>query len=173
MPLVFVTGISTSGKSAVAKELSKRGYKAYDTEQHGISAWYNRQTGERVAELGEMPERNEEWLNQHEWLISTDWLKSVAKNAQSELIFVCGGGANEEEVRKLSDKVIWLKTDETTIRKRLQNRRDHDYGTRPHELKRIVSGNRRGEIEYRELSAEIVDATQPLEKVVADILSII
>jgi len=173
MPLVFVTGISTSGKSAVAKELSKRGYKAYDTEQHGISAWYNKQTGERVAELGEMPARNEEWLDQHEWLISTDWLNKIAEKAQRELVFVCGGGANEAEARSLCDKVIWLKTNEATIRKRLQNQRDHDYGTKSHEIDRIIEGNKRGEGEYRGLGAEIIDATQPLKKVVDDIISII
>lgn len=36
MSLVLITGISTSGKSSIAKELSRRGYEAYDTEHNGI-----------------------------------------------------------------------------------------------------------------------------------------
>jgi tRNA uridine 5-carbamoylmethylation protein Kti12 len=30
MPLILITGTSTSGKSAVARELVKRSYEAYD-----------------------------------------------------------------------------------------------------------------------------------------------
>ena len=55
MSLTLITGTSTSGKSAVAKELVKRGYEAYDTEHNGISAWYNKKTNKRAAEFGEIP----------------------------------------------------------------------------------------------------------------------
>lgn len=74
MPLILITGTSTSGKSAVAKELVKRGYEAYDMEHNGISAWYNKKTGKRAAEFGEMPVRSEAWLSKHEWRTSMDWL---------------------------------------------------------------------------------------------------
>src|SRR4051794_25666285 len=103
--LILVAGTSTSGKSTVAKELTKRGYEAYDTEHNGISAWYNKKSGKRVAGFNEMPERTDAWLNQHHWLISSEWLNEIADKAKHKLIFLCGSGDNESKVRKLCDKV--------------------------------------------------------------------
>ena len=171
MPLILITGTSTSGKSTVAKELIKRGYEAYDTEHDGISAWHNKETGKRAAEFGEMPERTEEWLNQHEWLISIDWVTELAKKAAGKPIFLCGGSSNEAEVRAMCQKVIWLKTNEKTIRQRVINPRDHDYGTKPHELAAAVENNKQKEAEYREIGAVMVDATQPIEDVTKDVLA--
>lgn len=171
MPLVLITGISTSGKSSVAKELVKRGYEAHDTEHNGISAWFNKETGEKAAEFGQVADRTKEWMDQHEWRMSMDWVKQKLKESTDRQIFLCGGGANEPEVRELCDKVIWLKTDEATIRSRVNNPRDHTYGTQPHELERILEGNERKEAEYQGYGAIIVDARRPFEKVVDEILA--
>ncbi|HSX15638.1 MAG TPA: shikimate kinase [Candidatus Saccharimonadales bacterium] len=171
MPLVLVTGISTSGKSTIAKELLAKGFEAYDTEHDGISAWHNKQTGERVAGFDEMPERTKEWLSQHQWLISKDWVIEMAAQSKNKLVFLCGGAANEPEIRELCDKVIWLKTNEATIRRRVNNPRDHDYGTRPHELAAAIEGNARKEADYTAYGATMIDATQPIEAVVEQVLT--
>jgi shikimate kinase len=171
MSLILITGISTSGKSTIAKELTKRGYEAYDTEHNGISAWYNKQTGARAAGFNEMPERTEEWLSQHEWLISTDWVAEMSEKAKNKPIFLCGGSANEPEIRAKCQTVIWLETNKETIRKRVSNPRDHDYGTKPHELALAIEANKRKEAEYSSYGAIMVDATQPIGKVVDEILT--
>ncbi len=170
MALILVTGISTSGKSTIAKELRKHGYEAHDTEHNGISAWFNKKTGRRAAEFGEAPERTKEWLDQHEWLISKDWVNEIATKAKNKPIFLCGGSANESEIRRMCDKVVWLKTNEPTIRKRVNNPRDHDYGTQPHELTAAIEGNVKKEAEYTEYGAIIIDATLPIDKVVDNII---
>jgi shikimate kinase len=170
MSLIFITGISTSGKSSIAAELRRRGYTAYDTEDDGISAWYNKETNERAAEFGQVPERTREWMDRHEWRMSMDWVRQKAKESANEQIFLCGGGANEPEVRQLCSTVIWLKTDEATIRSRVTNPRDHTYGTKPHELERILEDNREKEAEYTEYGAVIIDARRTLRHVVDDIL---
>lgn len=170
MSLIFITGISTSGKSTIAKDLSNQGYEAYDTEHNGRGAWYNKQTGERVAEFSEIPERTKEWLNKHEWLVSKDWVENIAEKAVNKTIFLCGGGANESEIVAMCQKVIWLKTDEETIRRRVRNPRDHDYGTKPHELTIIIRENKSKEAEYRELGSIMIDARQPIENVINQIL---
>lgn len=172
MALIFVTGISTSGKSAIAKELLRHGYEAYDTEHNGISAYYNKKTGERAAEFGQAPERTNEWLEQHEWLISIDWVKQMSKEAQDKPIFLCGGGSNESKVRALCQKIIWLQTDEATIRERVHLPRDHDYGTKPHELERAIAMNELKEAEYTQLGADIVDARRPFEEVLDDVIAL-
>jgi len=53
--LIFITGISTAGKSTIAKELSGLGYEAHDTEHNGTSVWFSRVTGGRAAEFNECP----------------------------------------------------------------------------------------------------------------------
>jgi shikimate kinase len=171
MPLIFITGTSTAGKSTIAKELSKRGYEAYDTEHIPSSGWHNKKTGKWAAGFGEMPERTDEWLGQHEWRISLDWVRETAEKAGYKPVFLCGGSANEPEIRQLCSKVVWLKTDEQTIKSRVNNPRDHDYGTRPHELAATIENNKQREAEYREAGAIIVDATQPIDKVVNEILT--
>lgn len=171
MPLILITGISTSGKSSIAKELVKRGYIAYDTEHNGISAWYDKQTGEKVSEFGEMPERTAEWLNRHEWRISMEWVIKKAEEAKNSLIFLCGGGANEKEVQALCQYVVWLNTDEATIQERVARPRDHDYGTNSHELTAILEENRKKEADYRGSGAIMIDATKPLDEVVDTILA--
>jgi shikimate kinase len=171
MSLILITGISTSGKSSIAKELIKQGFEAYDTEHNGISAWFNKETGEKAAEFGQVADRTKEWMDQHEWRMSMDWVRQKVEESADKQIFLCGGGANEPEVRELCDKVIWLKTDEATIRSRINNPRDHTYGTKPHELERILEGNGRKEAEYQEYGAIMVDARQSFEKVVDEILA--
>lgn len=171
MPLTLITGTSTSGKSTVAKELAKRGYEAFDTEHDGVSAWYNKDTNERVAEFGQVPERTEAWFNQHEWRISIEWVTNTAKNAGDKQIFLCGGGANEVDVRVLCKNVIWLKTNEETIRKRVRNPRDHSYGTKPHELAAAIQDNLIKEQEYCAFGATIIDATRPIDEVVEAVIA--
>lgn len=71
-----------------------KGHEAYDTEHNGISAWFNKKTGERTAEFGEVPERTKEWFDQHEWLISKDWVTEIAAEAKNKTVFLCGGGSD-------------------------------------------------------------------------------
>lgn len=172
MALILINGISTSGKSTVAMKLLSRGYEAYDTEHNGISAWHNKFSGKRAAEFGQVPERTEAWLDQHEWLVSIEWVQQIAQKAITKNIYVCGGGANENKVRALCDKVIWLSTNSKTIINRVNNPRDHTYGTKAHELKLILLENKLKEKEHREFGAIIIDATRPIDVVVKQILEL-
>lgn len=168
--LILVTGISTSGKSTMAKELSKHGYEAHDLEHNGISAWFHKEKGTRDAEFGQVPDRSKEWADAHEWRVSMDWVNDIAKRADDQTIFLCGGGANEKEIIALCDKVIWLKTDEETIKERVNIPRDHTYGTKPHELAAAIEGNLQKEKEFAQLGAVMVDARRPLNEVVEDVI---
>lgn len=170
MSLIFVTGISTSGKSTMAVELSRRGFEAYDTEHNGVSAWFNKETGERVAEFGKVPSRTPEWMNLHHWLISEDWVKCKAAESKDKNVFLCGGTSDVTNILPMLDKIIWLKTDEETIISRVNNPRDHTYGTKAHELEKILNGNVKQEQQFRKLGATIVDARQALEQVVNEVI---
>ncbi len=168
--LAFVTGISISGKSTMVTELSRRGYEAHDLEHNGMSAWFHKQTGTRDAEFGQVPERTKAWMDAHEWRVSVDRVSAIAGRVGERIVFLCGGGANEQAVIELCDAVIWLQTDEATIRQRVTAPRDHTYGTKPHELIAIIEGNQRKEQYYRALGAMIIDARRPMSVVADDIV---
>lgn len=170
MSLILITGTSTSGKSTIAKELVRRGYTAIDTEHNGISAYYNKSTGEFAAGFGGMPERTPKWLSEHEWNMSIDRIKEFKEQAKDKPVFLCGGSSNADEVWALCDKCVWLHTDEATIRARVNNPRDHTYGTKPHELALAIETAVLGEAHYVEGGAIIIDATRPLDEVVEEIL---
>lgn len=170
--LIFVTGISTSGKSTMAKELVQRGYEAHDLEHNGISAWFHKEKGTRDAEFGQVPDRSKEWADAHEWRVSMDWVNDIAKKAADKPIFLCGGGANEKDIIALCDRVIWLKTDEQTIRDRVHIPRDHTYGTVPHELAEAIANNTIKESGYAQMGAVMIDARRPLDQVVQDVLAV-
>ena len=85
-------------------------------------------------------------------------------------MFLCGGSSNDERIRELCDTVIWLKTDEETIRNRVDRLREHDYGTRPHELEKIIKGNKSKETDYINYGALVVDARKSIDVVVDEIL---
>ncbi|HJQ09317.1 MAG TPA: hypothetical protein VJ836_07605 [Candidatus Saccharimonadales bacterium] len=69
MPLVYITGPSGSGKSTVRNELIMRGYETYDTDEDGMSAWYNNQTLEPVERPAEK-DRTPDWYEKHDYRLS-------------------------------------------------------------------------------------------------------
>ena len=171
MPLIFITGVSTAGKSTVAKELVNRGYEAYDAERHGMTAWYDNKTGKQAAGFNAIPQRTKDWYDQHEWRLSIDRVKELAAKARDKPIFLCGNFSNNKEITALCSTVVWLKTNEKTIKQRVTHPRDHDWGNKPYELATTLANNKTFESEYRKSGAIIIDSTQPIERVVNSVLS--
>lgn len=170
MPLIFVTGTSTSGKSTIVNELIKLGYEAHDTEREGISAWYNKKTGARVAEFNNIPDRTKEWYESHDWIISVDKVKHFAGKAKSKTIFICGNAANELDVQTYCSKVIWLKIDEKSIRRRFKIPREHDWGKVEYEIDMAINYNKKAEPKYRKSGAILIDSTEPIDEVVSNVI---
>ena len=76
MPLVYVTGISGAGKSAVLQELRRRGYEAFGVDEDGYGRWLDGRTGQGRT----YPVENEA-LDPHEWYADHDWVLDVDKMA--------------------------------------------------------------------------------------------
>jgi len=121
MPLIYITGPSGAGKSAVRNELSKLGYEAHDTDENGLSAWYDNQTIEPV-ERPEEKERPADWYEKHDYRLSGERVKELAQRAKTKLIFLCGIPANDKEFRDYYDKVICLVIDAETMKQRVAER---------------------------------------------------
>ena len=170
MPLVYVTGLSGAGKSAVCDELRRRGYEAHDTDRDGNAVWVDCATGEVAALNAGAIERTREWLDRHEWHIVASRAEALAARARDRFVFLCGGAANEREVWHCFSLTICLAVDEQTLRHRLATRTSNDFGKSPHELASILQWHELGMDRYRELGALIIDATRPLTSVVDDVI---
>jgi len=168
--LIYITGISGVGKSTLRDELVGRGYEAHDIDAEGMTAWYDKETGQMAEKPQWADERTEEWYAAHEWKVSVPRVESLARQAQDKLIFLCGTTANDNEMWALFTHVISLTIDEETLKKRLTTRTSHDFGKAPAELKNILSWHKYSEEANRGYGAIMIDASPPSSVVADEIL---
>jgi hypothetical protein len=140
----LVEGLSGAGKSSVYEELIRRGYKAISTDR----AW----------KVHADP-RNGLWDRQKA-------LRELER-AEPDVLFVCGSSGNRDRFLPYFTKVFNLRIDDHTMRRRLEERTNNDYGKQPEELELMLRLNRSGE---KPAGAIDIDATQPLSQVVDELL---
>ena len=104
--LVFVTGNSGAGKSAVYDELQRRGREAHDTDRDGNAVWVHRQTG-AITPAASLSERPPGWIDEQEWCLVTTRVEELAGRADGRTAFLCGA-ANDIDLLHLFSKVIYL-----------------------------------------------------------------
>ena len=141
----LVEGLSGAGKSSVYEELIRRGYRAISTDR----AWKRRAGSVSVWDdekaLGEL------------------------EKPEPAVLFVCGSSSNRDRFLPYFTAVFNLRIDDDTMRRRLRERTNNDYGKQPAELELMLTLNRRGE---KPAGAIDVDATQPIDRVVDELLRI-
>ena len=170
MSFIYVTGIAGSGKSAVCKELHKRGYETKEGDD-GLSDFYDNSTGEVVRRPVDVAERTTEWRSKHTWKMSRDKLLELKANANSKTTFVCGVASNEDEYLDVFDKVLALMVDIDTLKRRINDRDDNSFGKLPHEMDIILEWQQGVEDHYRKVGAQVIDATKPLNEIVDEIVA--
>src|SRR6476469_1217495 len=148
----LVEGLSGAGKSSVYEELIRRGYNAVSTDR----AWKvpaDPDTGPSVRPIHSM------WHEQ----------KAVSELERSEphVLFVCGSSRNRDRFLPYFTKIFNLRIDDDTMRRRLQERTNNDFGKQPEEAELMLRLNRSDE---KPAGAIDLDATQPLEQVVDELL---
>jgi hypothetical protein len=138
----LVEGLSGAGKSSVYEELIRRGYTAVSTDR----AWKSR--ADRAM-----------WDEQR--------AVTELERAEPDVLFVCGSSSNRDRFLPHFRRVFNLRIDDDTMRRRLEERTNNDYGKHPEELELMLRLNRSGE---RPAGAIDVDATRPLPEVVDELL---
>lgn len=171
MPLIYITGPTAAGKSTIRALLKDRGYAAHDTDEDGISLHYSRQTGEVVEYPKDPKDRTPEWHADHAFNMSPERIKQLAKRAETKTIFLCGVAANDLELAHYFSKIICLVIDQETMKHRVATRKTNNFGKAPDELKTILEWYQPVLDKYAKAGVIMIDASQPLNKVLDDILA--
>jgi thymidylate kinase len=172
MPLIYITGISGSGKSSVCKELKRRGYEAYDTDKDGIAFFYYNNTGEPVLEKIPPEDRTPEWRAKHTWKAKRQDVEKLVEEAKDKLVFLCGVTNNDaDELWDLFEHVFALTLDKAELKHRITSRTSNDFGKNSHEFADLLRWQKTASEDYKKLGASLIDATKPVDKVVDAILA--
>src|SRR5258705_7803911 len=136
----LVEGLSGAGKSSVYEEMIRRGYKAISTDR----AWkYDNSMWDEQAAVSEL------------------------ERPEPEVLFVCGSSRNRDRFLPYFTKIFNLRIDDDTMRRRLQERTNNEFGKQPEEVELMLRLNRS---DAKPAGAIDVDATQPLDQAVEELL---
>ena len=118
----LIDGSSGTGKSTIFEELTRRGYHAISSDR----AWAYSADPESGLPGG--PRHHDNFL----------WDKTKAipalESNDPDVLFVCGSCRNRDEFRPYFRKVFNLKIDDDTMRRRLDERTNNDFGKKPEEV---------------------------------------
>jgi broad-specificity NMP kinase len=165
----LITGVAGTGKSTLAKELSQRGYAAYDTEE-GFSYYIDKRTGERCA-YPKQP--SPEWYENHERVFDEKVLMNLMKKHSGEPLFIASITANQAKYYPQFDKIFLLTAPDDVITYRLGTRTNNYFGRHPLDLQRVIGRHQQFDDELKALGAQPVDSTRPITAVADEILSYI
>jgi dephospho-CoA kinase len=141
--------MSGTGKSTVLGELRRRGYEVVDTDEPGWTEWSDEDGGyvwpeDRVAEL-------------------------LARDREGPL-FVSGAVSNQGRFYPDFDAVVLLSAPVEVLLDRIEHRTTNDFGKTPEERKQILSDLAEFEPRMRATCTHELDATQPIETIVAELI---
>ncbi len=170
MALIYVTGIETAGKTTSYNELKRRGYEAYDIDD-GIAGYCNKLTGVRVEAATDTEKHAADWHERNAYMMDRQQVAAYVAKAKHKPIFLCGTTQSDEVVLDLFDKVIYLYLDETTLQQRMAKRGKGEFGFAPHEKAAILGWRKPCKEKYQQFGASMIDAAQPLEQVIDEILA--
>ncbi len=170
MSLTYITGPSGAGKSTITPLLNERGYEAHDADVE-LCSWYNRETRKKVEYPKLAKDRPTGWQELHTFQMDEELVKGLFERSNDSTIFILGNCGNELEIAdKYFDKVLCLEIDEDTMIRRLLSRKTNQYGKDPDQMAIIKKWYEPIMERYRNYGAVMIDATQPLEVVVDQIL---
>ena len=137
MPLFLITGHSGTGKSTLAAELSRRGFRVIDADiDQTLTEWRCLKTKKAIP----MPERPVDvrkygifWNEE----IMEEWLRSPKPR------FICGLSGNVETYLPRFKKIFVLEASEATTRERLLSRTGNSFGQDAREWKGIVAARKK------------------------------
>jgi broad-specificity NMP kinase len=143
--------MSGTGKSTALAELRKRGFDAVDTDEPGWTDWSDDEGGYvwhegRIAEL--------------------------LAGTRERTLYVSGTVSNQVRFYPQFDAVVLLSAPADVLLDRIEHRRTNDYGKADEERRLILAHLARVEPLLRRSCTHELDASRPLDDVVAELIAI-
>lgn len=159
---VLITGMSGTGKSAVARELVARGHRAVDLDTPEWSEWVDAAPTDTLT-----PAEGKDWV----W--REDRVRTLLLEQDQAPLFVSGCAENMGRLLPLIDIVILLSAPVATIMQRLEARSAESYGSTDEERQKV--GELLATIEplLRQSADHEIDTSGPVEVAVEEILKVI
>ena len=164
----LIEGVSGTGKTAVCKELQRRGYHAINGDRE-LAYPGDPETGKPTDGL--MHEPSAIFRSEHH-IWDVEKVRAFVAKQEEAVTFFCGAARNFAKFIDLFDGVFVLDVDLDTMNRRIDERvalDPTDWGAKPEEREIIVRLHQTKEAMPG--SGVTIDATRPLEQVVDEILS--
>jgi shikimate kinase len=161
MKRVLVTGMSGTGKSTVINELAARGYKAVDTDDHGLSEWVAVPLEEPTG-LGPG----------QDWVWREDRIQELLSADDVEVLFLSGCSPNQGTFYPQFDHIVLLTAPPAVLVERA-TRTTNPYGKHLDEVARVLALQQTVEPLLRAGAGLEVDTSAPLDQVVATVLGLV
>lgn len=165
---VFITAVSGVGKSAVVKELVKRGYTAYDADDRDLNL--TRLEVKETGEPADWPEGFVDW-SYYSWNANEDRLQELL--AENDTVFVAGFLGNQEKLYHYFDKLVALTVGPTEHERRLRERPQREVGDNDKNNQRRLERYSMHMAKFAASGFVMVDNSGTLEKTLSQIEKIV
>lgn len=108
--------------------------------------------------------------HQLNWLWDLDKITSLVKSSSNETVYICGGAMNQDKVKDIFKKRFTLIIDDETMKHRLLNRTNNDFGKKPDDLARQLEWNKDVTEYARRVGSIVIDATRPIGQIAQEII---
>ena len=168
---IYITGVSGTGKSAIAKELEKRGIFAFSIDEvDGLCNWVDRKS--QKVDNNYIP--SNEWLDAHDWICDIEKLKKLLVT-DKDLVIATGISTNQDEYLDLFDKIFLLQSSKEVFMSRIENRHknpgENTFGKNLVEREYAAAIHKDFDGKLLNLGAESINAESSIDMVVDEILS--
>ncbi|KQV32503.1 nucleoside kinase [Rhizobium sp. Root1203] len=164
----LIEGVSGTGKTSVATELQRRGYHVIHGDRE-LAYQGNPRTGEPLDPSQYQQDSLDAAFRHRHHLWDVAKVKSLVADQNHPICFFCGGSRNFRRFIDLFDAVFVLDVDVTTLKRRLAERPEDEFGSKPAEQELVLQLHATKEDSPKNATAIV--ATAPLASVVDDILS--
>ena len=140
--------MSGAGKSTALAELRKRGFQVVDTDEPGWTEWSDEEGG---------------------YVWCEDRIEELLRRDRNATLYVSGTVSNQGRFYPRFDAVVLLSAPAEVLLRRIDQRTTNPYGKRADQREEVLTNLAEVEPLLRATCTHEIDATQPVEQVVAEL----
>lgn len=167
MNKIYITGVSGTGKTTIAKLLNDRGVKSFSIDEvPNLCQWINKATGNVVDYEAKL---DREFIDTHDWVCDAKLLKELI--GQEGVVVVLGLAENQNDFISIFDKVILLQCKPETFIKRILERKDNVFGQDKTAQEYLLNTYQKFENDMLKNGAMPINVEEPIETVIEKIIT--